>query len=116
MAELSDLLDSTSQSLSNGVTGLPISTAMDTTEAWQQHFLQSGDPTLQNIAREIGNLQSLLSSEKTAGLDGPAIGRSLSMLGAQTAEVARTATEEVRGRLTGLSDTLLRMGGQLEQP
>lgn len=115
MSEFSDLLNSTVQSLSNGVTGLPISAAMDTTETWQQHFLQSGDPTLQNIAREIGNLQSLLSSEKTAGLDGPAIGRSLSMLGSQTAEVARTAPDAVRSNLTALSDTLLRMGGQLEQ-
>ncbi|MBX0292313.1 hypothetical protein K3G63_17830 [Hymenobacter sp. HSC-4F20] len=115
MAELSDLLDATTHSLSNGVTGLPISAAMDTTETWQQHFLQSGDPMLQNIAREIGNLQSLLSSEETAGLDGPSIGRSLSMLGSQTAEVARTANEDVRSRLTALSDTLLRMGGQLEQ-
>ncbi|GGG52111.1 hypothetical protein [Hymenobacter glacieicola] len=111
---LTDLLNTTTQSLSNGITGLPLSAAMDSTEAWQQHFLQSGDPALQNIAREIGNLQSLLSSEKTAGLDGRAIGRSLSMLGSQTAEVARTASAEVRSKLTALSDQLLKAGGQLE--
>lgn len=110
----SDLLNATTHSLSNGLTGIPISAAMDNTETWQQHLLQSGEPALQDIGRELGNLQSLLSSG-VAGLDGQALGRSLSMLGAQTAEVVRTAPEEVRSGLSSLSDLLLKAGGQLEQ-
>jgi hypothetical protein len=84
---------------------------MDTTEGWQQQFLQSGEPALQNIAREIGNLQSILSS---GTLDGPAIGRSLSMLGAQVTEVLPHAPNERKAGLSQLSTLLLRLGGELE--
>lgn len=110
----SDLLNATNHSLSNGLTGIPLTAAMDNTETWQQHLLQSGEPALQDIGRELGNLQSLLSAGD-AGLNAQAIGRSLSMLGAQTAEIVRTAPDEVRSGLSGLSDTLLKAGGQLEQ-
>ncbi|SES88823.1 hypothetical protein [Hymenobacter actinosclerus] len=109
-----DLLNATIHSLSNGLTGIPISAAMDNTETWQQHLLQSGEPRLQDIGREMGNLQSLLSAGDT-GLNAPAIGRSLSMLAAQTAEVVDKAPAEIRDSLTALSDLLLRAGGQLEQ-
>lgn len=109
-----DLLNATTHSLSNGLTGIPLSAAMDNTETWQQHLLQSGEPRLQDIGREMGNLQSLLS-EGDMSLNAPAIGRSLSMLASQTAEVANTAPAEIRASLTDLSDLLLRAGGQLEQ-
>jgi hypothetical protein len=109
-----DLLNATTHSLSNGLTGIPITAAMDNTETWQQHLLQSGEPALQDIGRELGNLQSLLSAGE-AGLNGAAIGRSLSMLGSQVAEVVRTAPDEVRSGLSSLSDQLLKAGGQLEQ-
>ncbi|WP_400192200.1 hypothetical protein [Hymenobacter sp. B81] len=106
-----DLLANTIHALQNGLTSLPLSAAMDTTEAWQQQFLLSGQPELQNIAREIGNLQSLLTS---GVLDGPIIGRSLSMLGAQTSELMKTAPEERKLGLNQLSTLLLRLGGELE--
>ena len=57
----SDHLLATVSALRNGLTSLPLGSAMDNTETWQQQFLQSGQPGLQDIAREIGNLQSLLS-------------------------------------------------------
>lgn len=110
-----DLLNATLHSLSNGLTGIPLSAAQDNTESWQQALLQSGEPRLQDIGREMGNLQSLLSAGDI-GLNAPAIGRSLSMLGAQTAEVVAQAPAEIRDNLSALSDTLLRAGGQLEQP
>lgn len=109
-----DLLNATTHSLTNGLTGIPLSAAQDNTETWQQHLLQSGEPGLQDIGRELGNLQSLLSAGD-AGLNAGAIGRSLSMLGAQTAEIVRTAPDEVRAGLSSLSDLLLKAGGQLEQ-
>ncbi len=109
-----DLLNATIHSLSNGLTGIPLSAAQDNTETWQQHLLQSGEPRLQDIGREIGNLQSLLS-EGDVGLNAPAIGRSLSMLATQTAEVVAQAPAEIRSNLTALSDLLLKAGGQLEQ-
>ncbi|RSK47412.1 hypothetical protein [Hymenobacter rigui] len=108
-----DLLNATTHSLGNGLTGIPLTAAMDNTETWQQHLLQSGEPALQDIGRELGNLQSLLSAGD-AGLNGDAIGRSLSMLGSQLAEVVRTAPDEVRSGLSTLSDQLLKAGGQLE--
>ena len=58
----SDHLLATVSALRNGLTSLPLGSAMDNTETWQHQFLQSGEPGLQDIAREIGNLQSLLSS------------------------------------------------------
>jgi hypothetical protein len=106
-----DLLADTIHALQSGLTAVPLSQAMDTTEAWQQQFLQSGIPEYQNIAREIGNLQSLLSSGQ---LDGPAIGRSLGMLGAQIVDVMGQAPEERKVGLSQLSTLLLRIGGELE--
>lgn len=110
----SDLLNATNHALSNGLTGIPLSAAQDNTETWQQHLLQSGEPRLQDIGRELGNLQSLLSAG-SVGLDARAIGRSLSMLGSQTAEAAQSAPSEVRTNLSALSDLLLKAGGQLEE-
>ena len=110
-AATADLLADTIHALQSGLTAVPLSQAMSTTETWQQQFLQSGTPEFQNIAREIGNLQSLLSSGE---LDGPAIGRSLGMLGAQVSEVMSQAPEERRIGLSQLSTLLLRIGGELE--
>ncbi|GAA4372189.1 hypothetical protein [Hymenobacter koreensis] len=109
--ENADLLANTIHALQGGLTALPLSAAMENTEVWQQQFLQSGQPELQNIAREFGNLQSMLSSGK---LDGPSIGRCLSMLGAQTSELMRSAPEERKLGLNQLSTLLLRIGGDLE--
>jgi hypothetical protein len=106
-----DLLNATIHSLKNGLTGIPVSAAIDNTETWQQQLLQSGEPALQDIGREIGNLQSLLSS---GTLDGAAIGRSLSMLGAQTNQAAATAPADLQTSLRGLGDLLLQAGGKLE--
>lgn len=106
-----DLLANTIHALQSGLTAVPLTQAMDNTEAWQQQFLQSGQPELQNIAREIGNLQSILSS---GTLDGPTIGRSLGMLGAQVTEVMHHAPDERKVGLSQLSTLLLRIGGELE--
>ena len=108
-----DLLHATTHALSNGLTGIPLSAAQDNTETWQQHLLQSGEPRLQDIGREMGNLQSLLSSG-AVGLDARAIGASLSMLASQTAEVVDSAPAAIRSDLSALSDLLLKAGGQLE--
>ncbi|MFC6225417.1 hypothetical protein ACFP2F_19370 [Hymenobacter artigasi] len=106
----SDHLLATVSALRNGLTSLPLGSAMDNTETWQQQFLQSGEPGLQDIAREIGNLQSLLSS---GVLSSTAIGNSLSMLGDQTGEISATAPAELKKPLTELADLLRRHGGDL---
>ncbi|RZK28869.1 MAG: hypothetical protein EOO63_10280 [Hymenobacter sp.] len=59
---MNDLLHATLSGLQNGLTSLPLGSAMDNTETWQQQFLHSGQPEFQDIAREMGNLQSLLTS------------------------------------------------------
>ncbi|MBG8552542.1 hypothetical protein [Hymenobacter guriensis] len=106
-----ELLATTLQALQSGLTNVPLSSAMDATEAWQQQFLQSGQPELQDVAREIGNLQSLLTAKP---LDGAAIGRSLSMLGSQTNDLSKTAPLTHATNLSELSTQLLRLGGELE--
>jgi hypothetical protein len=105
-----DHLTATLHALQNGVTGIPLSAAMDNTETWQQQFWQSGDVDLQHIAREFGNLQSLLSSDR---LDGAAIARSLGMLGDQTSQATAQAPAELKADLLKLADTLRRAGNEM---
>ena len=105
-----DHLTATLHALQNGVTGIPLSAAMDNTETWQQQLWQSGDVDLQHIAREFGNLQSLLTSER---LDGAAIARSLSMLGDQTSQASANAPAELKSDLIKLADTLRRAGDDM---
>ena len=105
-----DHLNATLHALQSGITGIPLSAAMDNTEVWQQQFWQSGDVELQHIAREFGNLQSLLTSER---LDGAAIARSLSMLGDQTSQASAKAPAELKTDLVKLADTLRRDGGEM---
>lgn len=106
----SDHLNATIAGLKNGLTSLPLGSAMDNTEAWQQQFLQSGLPGLQDIAREIGNLQSLLTSSV---LSPSAIGQSLSMLGDQTSQASNQAPDDIKKSLRELADLLRRHGGDL---
>ena len=106
-----DHLLATVSALKNGLTSLPLGSAMDNTETWQQQFLQSGKPELQDIAREIGNLQSML----TSGVLAPAaIGRSLAILGDQTGQVAAGAAPDLKKPLTELADSLRRHGAELQ--
>jgi hypothetical protein len=107
---MSDLLQATLSGLQNGLTSLPLGSAMDNTETWQQQFLQSGDAEFQDIARELGNLQSLLSS---GSLSPTAIGNSLSMLGDQTSQASHHAPAELKADLLKLADTLRRHGSEL---
>lgn len=106
-----DLLATTIHTLQSGLTAAPLSQIMDNTEAWQQQFLQSGIPELQDVAREIGNLQSLLT---TKPLNGPSLGRSMGMLGAQISDLLPHAPEDRKTGLSQLSTLLLRLGGELE--
>jgi hypothetical protein len=107
---MNDHLHATLSGLQNGLTSLPLGSAMDNTETWQQQFLQSGLPELQDIAREMGNLQSLLSS---GTLSASAIGNSLAMLGDQTSQVSHQAPAELKADLLKLADTLRRHGHDL---
>ncbi|MDO7846423.1 hypothetical protein Q5H92_08650 [Hymenobacter sp. M29] len=106
----SDHLLATISALKNGLTSLPLGSAMDNTETWQQQFLQSGLPGLQDIAREIGNLQSLLTS---GALSATAIGNSLSMLGDQTSQVSKQAADDLKKPLQELADLLRKHGSDL---
>ena len=106
----SDHLLATVSALRNGLTSLPLGSAMDNTETWQQQLLQSGQPGLQDVARELGNLQSLLSS---GVFSATTIGNSLSMLGNQTSEASAHAPADLKKPLTELADLLRRHGGDL---
>ena len=106
----SDHLLATISALKNGLTSLPLGSAMDNTETWQQQFLQSGQPGLQDIAREIGNLQSLLTS---GALSARAIGSSLTILGDQTSQASTEAPADLKKPLLELADLLRRHGSDL---
>ena len=107
---MNDLLHATLAGLQNGLTSLPLGSAMDNTETWQQQFLQSGQPELQDIAREMGNLQSLLTS---GSLSATAIGSSLNILGDQTSQISHGAPADLKADLLKLADTLRRHGHEL---
>lgn len=106
----SDHLLATVSALKNGLTSLPLGSAMDNTETWQQQFLHSGQPHFQDIARELGNLQSLLSS---GALSATAIGTSLTMLGDQTSQASAHAPTDLKKPLVELADLLRRHGSDL---
>lgn len=105
-----DLSAATTHALQSGLTSIPISSAMDNTETWEQQLLQSDEPALQDIGREISNLQSLLTS---GSLNPEAIGQSLSILGSQTLQAAAQASPELQANLRGLGDALLQASTQL---
>lgn len=105
-----DHLLATISALKNGLTSLPLGSAMDNAETWQQQFLRSGEPGLQDIAREIGNLQSLLTSGVLAAR---AVGNSLTMLGNQTSAASADAPAEIKKPLVELADLLRRHGSDL---
>lgn len=107
---MNDHLHATLAGLQNGLTSLPLGSAMDNTETWQQQFLQSGQPELQDIAREMGNLQSLLTS---GSLSASAIGNSLNMLGDQTSQISHGAPADLKADLLKLADILRRHGHEL---
>ena len=107
---MNDMLQATLAGLQNGLTSLPLGSAMDNTETWQQQFLQSGQPEFQDIAREMGNLQSLLTS---GSLSATAIGNSLNMLGDQTSQISQQAPADIKPDLLKLADTLRRHGHDL---
>ena len=106
-----DHLLATVSALKNGLTSLPLGSAMDNAETWQQQLLQSGEPALQDVARELGKLQSMLSDGELAPA---AIGRSLAILGDQTGQAAATASAECRKPLTELADLLRRHAAELQ--
>ena len=61
----------------------------------------------------MGNLQSLISAEQDI-FDGKSIGRSLSMLGAQTIQAADNVDDTLKADLSKLGDLLIKFGGDLE--
>ncbi|MGI4832383.1 MAG: hypothetical protein ACRYFK_02880 [Janthinobacterium lividum] len=107
---MNDLLHATLSGLQNGLTSLPLGSAMDNTETWQQQFLQSGLPEYQDIAREMGNLQSLLTS---GSLSATAIGNSLNILGDQTSQASHHAPADLKADLLKLADVLRAHGHAL---
>jgi hypothetical protein len=107
-------LSTTIHSLQRGLTSIPLSNAITNIDEWFVKLQQSGIPELQDVARELGNLQSLLSSGN-AGLDGDAIGASLSILGSQTTQLAMHADPAAQADLRALGDLLLQAGASLTQ-
>lgn len=103
----------TIQALQHGPTGLPISTALTHIDQWYQLLIDSGIPGFQDIARELGNLQSLISTKDDI-IDGKSIGRSLSMLGAQTIQAADNVDNTLQADLSTLGDLLIKTGGDME--
>lgn len=114
--ETSDkLLAETLHALQHGFTDIPTSTALAHVDKWYKLLIETGIPDFQDIARELGNLQSLITTDGM-GFDGKAIGSSLSMLGAQTIQVAdnENVDETLQAELSNLGDLLIKAGGDIE--
>jgi hypothetical protein len=89
--------DSTTAALNEGVRSLAIQRAISEADGWQKRLEASGDPLLQPIVDNLGELKELLAAET---LDGGAIGRLLVDLGDQTQAVA------VSGKASPMADRL----------
>jgi hypothetical protein len=76
-----DELDATTSALSGGVASMARASAVAEIETWQQKLEASGDPGLQKIGRDLGDLREHLMSED---LDTGAVGTLLESLGEQT--------------------------------
>ena len=96
--------DSTTSALNQGVRSLAIERAVSEVDGWQKTLEASGDPGLQPIADNLGELKELLTAET---LDARAIGRLLVELGDRTQAVAVSGTaSQVADRLQLLSQLL----------
>jgi hypothetical protein len=92
------------------VRGLAIERAVSEVDGWQKRLEASGDPGLQPIADNLGELKELLTAET---IDAGATGRLLVDLGDQTQAVAVSGTASpVADRLQLLS-TILTDEGRL---
>jgi len=107
-------LAQTVQILQRGLTSIPLSDAILNIDTWFDQLQRSGIPELQNVARELGNLQSLLSAGD-AGLNAAAISASLNLLGSQATELAVHADPDAQAELRSLGDLLLQAGASLAQ-
>ncbi len=97
-------IDSTTAALNQGVRRLAIERAVSEVEGWREKLEASGDPGLQPIAGNLGEVKELLTAEQ---LDAGAIGRLLTEVGDRTQAVAVSGTASpVADRLQLLSQLL----------
>jgi hypothetical protein len=97
-------IDSTTATLNQGVRRLAIERAVSEVEGWREKLEASGDPGLQPIAGNLGELKQPLTAER---LDAGAIGRLLTELGDRPQAVAVSGTASpVADRLQLLSQLL----------
>lgn len=96
--------DSTTATLREGVRRVAIERAISEVEGWQNKLEASGDPGLQPIADNLGELKRLLATDN---LDVEAISGLLVELGDQTQAVAVSGTaSQVADKLQLLSQLL----------
>jgi hypothetical protein len=100
----------TVSALQSGVTNIPPEAAVTNIDGWVQRLQASNDPALEQIADNLTQLRTMLSS---GHLDGVAIGQVLTQLGAQTTDAAANADTSVQGQLQELGRLLTQAGGQL---
>ena len=100
--------DSTTATLREGVRRVAIERAISEVEGWQNKLEASGDPGLQPIADNLGELKRLLATDN---LDVEAISGLLVELGDQTQAVAVSGTaSQVADKLQLLSHILTEEG------
>ncbi len=96
--------DSTTATLREGVRQVAIERAISEVDGWQNKLEASGDPGLQPIANNLGELKRLLAADN---LDVEAVSRLLIELGDQTQAVVVSGTaSQVADKLQLLSRLL----------
>ena len=104
-------LDSTTAALREGAPSVPLDQAISEVDGWQNKLSDSGDPGLQPIADNLGELKGLLLAET---IDVEAVGRILVELGERTQGVAVSGSASpVADRLQLLSTMLTADGRNL---
>jgi hypothetical protein len=107
--------NSTLAALNTDATSLNPSTAVGAIDGWQRRLEQSGEPEVLPIAKDLGELKRLLTTDP---LNGAAIGTVLQRLGSQTIAANERGKHGVASvvhqlglRLTQIGDMLVGKSG-----
>lgn len=96
-------LNSTIDALQGDVTTLNPTTAVSSIDNWRGVLQNAGDPSLTQIADDLGDLRDLLTSDNPSA---SAIADSLSRLGDRTTSAASSAPSEYQQQLQQLGSLL----------
>ncbi|MDZ4769088.1 MAG: hypothetical protein SGJ24_08175 [Chloroflexota bacterium] len=103
-------IDATIDALNGGLTALAPAAAVKNIESWHAQLEGSDDAGLKQVAADLAELKTLLTSSP---LNGKSIGTCLTSLGKGTTSAGEGASGDVSTRLKALGALLTKAGGTL---